>query len=213
MDLNELFKQEIKVLDSKNPDKKSDRVGSKEEMTKSELKERERKLALLEEIIKEKGNLEVVKQEAGRLVHKAKNAVELISDGEKIRIVCPTCKTVYEKGRWINSKSEVYIESEKIGKRSCPRCEKTFDWDKIETSGSWWWAGERKDCPDCKEKAFIRTAKGWLARTDEVIKAEEDRWYGFDLEDLIERYEEEQRKKNPDKKAEKKDEDEVDWLW
>jgi len=122
---------------------------------------------------------------------------------------CPKCGSEYKNGKWIESEPDVFIRSDKIGKRRCPRCKKFLDWDPVEMTGSWLWdTYKRKDCPECKEKAFIQTGKGWLAMTDEAKKANEDDdsfWgSGFDLEDLIDRYEKEQKKKSPDEK--KKDE-------
>lgn len=118
---------------------------------------------------------------------------------------CPGCGNVYENGHWTSN--ENYIESDEIGKALCQRCHKSSDWNEVKITGSSWWGGKRKDCPNCGETAFIKTAKGWLAMTDEVKKAKEDddSWWGlgFDLEDIIDRYEKEYEKRSGGKAKKK----------
>jgi len=132
------------------------------------------------------------------------------------RNICPSCGSVYKNGKWIESKFEAYINSDKIGERPCPRCKEVSDWNKVETLGvAVWWAGQHKDCPSCKEKAFMRIAKGWLAMTDEVVEAvkedeDDENWYGDAdrLRNVIDRCKKKQGIKAGEEKEEKEEKDE-----
>jgi len=171
MRLNELFKKEIDGTEIKKIEEGTDGLDSKKEMTKSELKERERKLALLEEIIKQKGELEVEKQEARELIEKAGEVVRAIPKVDEMQIVCPVCDSTRKDGVWTAKNNP--SDSEHIGKALCPMCKELVNWDKIETEEPWF--GEnKKSCPYCREEAFTLTKEGWEAKERKEEEEEEE---------------------------------------